>query len=119
MFVRVARHAGNTAASTPIINDPIKIKMVLVIGRVKPLMPDSLSEMTITTPVTMPKTTPVTAPNSDVMTLSQRTMVRTCERVMPTARSKPISCLRSKTESNSVMMMPTIAITTDKNSNHK
>ena len=115
IFVRVARHAGNTAATTPITKAPTKIMSVLAIGNVNALKPESLSDTTITMPVKMPSTTPVIAPNSDVMTLSQRTIVRTCERVIPTLRNRPISRRRSKTDNNSVMMMPTIAMITDKN----
>ena len=42
---------------------------------------------------------------------SERTIIRTWRRRMPTARSRPISRVRSKTESISVLTTPIKAIT--------
>ena len=41
-----------------------------------------------------------------MITLSWRIMRRTWRRVIPTARSMPISLVRSKTESTSVLTIP-------------
>ena len=54
---------------------------------------------------------PTTAPNTDTITASHRTVRRNCRRVIPTARSSPISRVRSKTDSASVIAMPMMAIT--------
>ena len=57
-----------------------------------------------------PKNTPITTPNSApkmaMMTASQRIMRLTCVRLMPTARSRPSSRVRSKIDSPSVFAMP-------------
>ena len=57
-----------------------------------------------------PTTMPTTAPNTDTITASHRTERRNCRRVIPTARSRPISRVRSNTDSASVMAMPMTAI---------
>ena len=57
-------------------------------------------------PSNVPSPRPSAAPISAVMTLSWRIMRRTWRRVMPTARSMPISRVRSKTESTIVLTMP-------------
>ena len=56
---------------------------------------------------------PIAAPIRDVTMLSSVIMERTCQRVVPTARSMPISRVRSKTLSTSVLMMPKTATITD------
>ena len=43
---------------------------------------------------------------------SQRTVDRTCDRLMPTARSRPSSRVRSKIDSAKVLAMPSRAMTT-------
>ncbi len=63
------------------------------------------------TPKIVPSTTPMTAPTSEIVTASRRTMERNCERARPTARSRPISRVRSMTDSASVLMMPSTAMT--------
>ena len=54
----------------------------------------------------MPTAIPIADPSSAVMMLSRRTMRRTWRRVMPTARSIPISRVRSKVASTSVLASP-------------
>ena len=60
----------------------------------------------------IPRAAPLTAPISEITADSQRTIARTWLRVMPTARSRPSSRVRSKTESASVLTMPSRAIST-------
>ena len=88
----------------------IKMKIVVPIGRRNVEMP--LVERTVisTAPITTPRIMPVTAPINEVMTLSHVTDSHACPLVMPTARSKPISRRRSKTDSKRVMTMPTMAM---------
>jgi hypothetical protein len=57
-------------------------------------------------------TIPMSAPNSAMITASDLIMPRTWRRRMPTARSSPISLVRSNTDSSSVFTMPIIAIST-------
>jgi hypothetical protein len=54
----------------------------------------------------MPTAIPIEDPSSAVMMLSRRTIRRTWRRVMPTARSIPISRVRSKVASTSVLASP-------------
>ena len=54
----------------------------------------------------MPSGRPRPAPISAVITLSWRIIRRTWRRVIPIARSIPISRVRSKTESTSVLTIP-------------
>jgi hypothetical protein len=49
-------------------------------------------------------------------TASSRTIRRTCRFAMPTARSSPISRVRSNTDSASVLTMPSHAMTSDSTS---
>ena len=62
-------------------------------------------------PRAVPTTTPMMAPNRDRMTDSERIIDRTWRRRIPTARSRPISWVRSNTESISVFTMPMRAMT--------
>ena len=57
---------------------------------------------------------PRAAPISAVMIASRRTMRRVCLRVSPTARSMPISRVRSKTASASVLTIPNRLTSTDR-----
>ena len=57
---------------------------------------------------------PMMAPKSDRITDSERIMARTWRRFIPTARSRPISCVRSNTDSMSVLTMPMRAMITAK-----
>ena len=52
------------------------------------------------------------APNTDRMTDSERIIARTWRRFIPTARSRPISWVRSNTDSMSVLTMPIRAMST-------
>ena len=52
-----------------------------------------------------------------MITDSQRTVDRTCARLIPTARSSPISRVRSCIDSASVFAMPMTAMTIARNSN--
>ena len=56
-------------------------------------------------------TMPTTAPSRAMMTASERIIDFTWRRFIPTARSRPISRVRSKTESISVLTIPIRAIT--------
>ena len=67
---------------------------------------------TLTTPRNTPSTSPTSAPISATMIASQRIIARTLRRERPTARSSPISRVRSKTDSARVRTMPKIAMTT-------
>jgi len=54
---------------------------------------------------------PSAVPNKAMINDSQRTVARTCARVMPIARSKPISRVRSWTDRANVLAMPSTAMT--------
>ena len=56
--------------------------------------------------------TPMTAPNRAMITASDRIIVRTWRRFIPTARSRPISWVRSNTDSIRVLTIPIRAMTT-------
>ena len=57
---------------------------------------------------------PTMAPNVDTMIASQRTVRRVWRRVMPTARIRPISLVRSNTPRAKVIEMPRTAMTIEK-----
>ena len=63
-------------------------------------------------PSAVPMTMPMTAPNRAMITASERIICRTCRRFIPTARSRPISCVRSNTDSISVLTIPISATRT-------
>jgi hypothetical protein len=69
---------------------------------------DDASAMPTPVPITMP----TTAPNSAMITDSDRIIARTWRRFIPTARSRPISRVRSNTDSISVLTMPISATIT-------
>ncbi len=77
-----------------------------------PVIPSSSSAFDSASPMPIPSAAPLMAPISEITTDSQRTMARTWLRVMPTARSRPSSRVRSKTESARVLTMPSRAIMT-------
>jgi hypothetical protein len=60
----------------------------------------------------VPMTIPTMAPKMARITASDLTIARTWRRPMPTARSRPISRVRSNTESMSVFTMPMSAMIT-------
>jgi len=57
-----------------------------------------------------PRASPPTVPNAATSTDSSRTMDRSWARVWPTARSRPISRVRSNTDSIRVLTMPMSAM---------
>jgi len=75
-------------------------------------MPCDRSDPTSASPISVPTTMPMTAPNSDKITASDRIIALTCGRRIPTARSSPISRVRSSTESISVFTIPMSAMST-------
>ena len=62
-------------------------------------------------PATSPVTTPTTPPKTATMTPSSRMAARICRLPMPTARSSPISRVRSNTDRAMVLEKPITAIT--------
>ena len=56
----------------------------------------------------------MTAPKMARITDSDRIIARTCRRFIPTALSRPISWVRSNTDSINVFTIPISAITTAK-----
>ena len=76
------------------------------------LIPWSFNNSTRTAPNPIPSNTPRTEPSTATMTDSSVTMRRNWGRVIPTARSNPISRVRSITDRPSVLMIPSTEITT-------
>ena len=76
------------------------------------VMPCCLSEAAKAVPSAVPTTMPMMAPKTARMTDSDRIIARTCRRFMPTARSRPISWVRSNTDSIRVLTMPMRAMST-------
>ena len=79
-------------------------------GIAKALRMSSGMACTTIAPSATPSTVPSMAPTAEMMTASQRIIRRVCLRTMPTARSRPSSRVRSKTERASVFAMPSRAI---------
>ncbi len=63
-------------------------------------------------PMPVPMMMPMMAPKTARITDSERIMARIWRRRMPTARSSPISWVRSKTDSMSVFTIPIRAMST-------
>ena len=63
-------------------------------------------------PRPVPMMIPMMAPKMARITDSDRIMARTWRRFMPTARSRPISWVRSNTESMRVLTIPISAMST-------
>ena len=98
-----ARRAGKIAATIPTTIAAITKTITCVVGNEKTRKSTrAMSSAASTIPSTIPRAAPISA----VMTLSCRIMRRTCRRVMPIARSIPISRVRSKTVSTSVLTIP-------------
>ena len=76
------------------------------------VMPCCFNEAEKALPRAVPMTTPISAPNSERITASDRIMARICLRFIPTARRRPISWVRSNTDSISVFTMPMRAMST-------
>src|SRR3954470_18448426 len=103
--IRAARRAGMIAASMPApiatttnaISEPTGTANVI---------PSAANTRASRAAMPSPAAMPIAAPRTAVMMLSWRIIRRTCRRVMPTARSMPISRVRSNVESTSVLTMP-------------
>ena len=76
-----------------------------------------LSDQANAIPSPVPTMMPMMAPKTERMTDSERIIPRICRRFMPTARSSPISCVRSNTESMRVLTIPIRAMITARRSN--
>ena len=80
-------------------------------GTTVSVMPCERSEATSATPSPVPMTMPMIAPKTARITDSERIMARIWRRFIPTARSSPISWVRSNTDSMRVFTMPMRAMT--------
>ena len=109
---RAARLAGSTAASTPASAAKATNSASCHQGIASTLTPWSAMARCRAIPNTSPMPTPRTAPRTATTTDSSRTMRRSCRRLTPTARSSPISRVRSMTDRASVFTMPSRAMTT-------
>jgi hypothetical protein len=109
---RAARRAGQLAATRPSTAARTRKITMLGTGTTVSVMPCCLREETSARPIPMPTTIPMIAPKMARMTASDLIMVRTWRRRMPTARSRPISRVRSKTDSMSVLTIPISAMST-------
>src|SRR5690606_31851042 len=105
-FSRDARRAGPTAATTPASAARAVMMTSSARGSSKRLNPESPSASTITHPKNSPTTRPSAEPNMAMITASQRTVARSWRRLMPTARSRPSSRMRSWIDRASVLAMP-------------
>ena len=76
------------------------------------VMPCCFSAAAKAAPSAVPTMMPMMAPKMARITDSDRIMARNCRRFIPTALSKPISWVRSKTESIKVFTMPMRAMST-------
>jgi hypothetical protein len=107
-----ARRAGQLAAIRPSRAASTRKITRLDTGTTVSVMPCCFSDETSATPMPVPMMIPMMAPKMARMTASVRIMVRTWRRFMPTARSRPISRVRSKTESMRVFTIPISAMRT-------
>jgi RNA polymerase sigma-70 factor (ECF subfamily) len=112
MSRRAARRAGQVAAIRPSTADSSRKITRLDTGTTVSVMPLGRSETTRARPSAVPITIPTMAPKTARMTASDLIIVRTWRRRMPTARSRPISRVRSKTDSMSVFTIPMSAMST-------
>ena len=76
------------------------------------VMPCCFNDAANAVPSAVPTTMPMMAPKRARITDSERIMARTCRRFIPTARSRPISWVRSNTDSIRVFTMPMRAMST-------
>ena len=109
---RAARRAGQLAETSPSRAASTRKITRLDAGTTVSVMPCCFSEDTSATPIPVPTMIPMMAPKIARMTASDRIIVRTWRRFMPTARSRPISRVRSNTESMRVLTMPMSAMST-------
>ena len=107
-----ARRAGQLAAIRPSRAASTRKITRLDAGTTVSVMPCCFSDETSAMPMPVPMTIPMMAPKMARMTASDRIIVRTWRRFMPTARSRPISRVRSNTESMSVFTIPISAMST-------
>ena len=99
------------AAATPASAEISVITPSEATGTWNSEMPSPSSAFTIAHPKPVPIARPSVVPSRAMIVASQRTAARICERVIPTARSKPSSRVRSKIDSASVLAMPSRAMT--------
>jgi hypothetical protein len=109
---RAARRAGQLAAISPARAASRRNSTRLDAGTTVSVMPCCLSDETSAMPIPVPMMIPIMAPKMARITASDRIMVRTWRRFMPTARRRPISRVRSNTESMRVFTMPMSAMST-------
>ena len=111
--MRLALNAGMTEANNPRMIAKIRLRIIHEIGGVA--VDTKFFGNAITTPYPRPEPTriPRIAPNTEVRSASQRIVERIWRRVAPTARSRPISRVRSMTERMSVFMTPRPAMSTE------
>ena len=76
------------------------------------MKPTSDSALINTQPKNIPSPTPIRAPNTETTEASARTIQRVARRPNPTARSSPISRVRSNTDRAMVLVTPSIPIST-------
>src|ERR1019366_4328145 len=107
-----ALRAGQDAAPSPSSAARTRKTTRLVKGTTMSVMPCCFNDAAKATPSPVPMATPMRAPNTDRMTASDRIIDRTWRRLMPTARSRPISWVRSKTDSMRVLTIPMSATRT-------
>ena len=101
-----ARRAGQVAAPSPSSADRTRNTTRLATGMTMSVMPCCFSDAAKATPRAVPTTTPMMAPKRERMTDSDRIMARTWRRLIPTARRRPISWVRSNTDSMRVLTIP-------------
>ncbi len=90
-----ARHAGRIEATTPPTTLTATITPIERSGRSNSVSPSPRSVTLTAHPKTTPSTAPSAVPRQATMAASHRIMVATWWRVMPTARSRPSSRVRS------------------------
>ena len=76
---------------------------------VRPKLPSAVTNAQLTN---RPMPRPMKVPRIDISTASQRTVERSCDRLMPTARNRPSSRVRSWMDNASVLAIPIIAMIT-------
>ena len=110
---RPAWRAGSSAAITPHVAATATMTPSWAHGTMNRAV-STCCEMAKTSdqPRNIPSASPITAPKAPTSAASQRTMPRTCGRDIPTARSRPISRVRSTIDRLTVLAMPMSAIST-------
>jgi len=111
-MTRLARRAGNVAAARPSSAERMRKPISFKTGTEIVVTPSLRSDAARATPSPVPMVSPLTAPTRATMIDSARIIRRTWRRFIPTARSRPISRVRSNTESISVLTIPIRATAT-------